>query len=339
MRLLILGGTLFLGRATAAHAVAAGHEVTCAARGVSGAVPDGATLVPVDRSRPDGLAALDGRTFDAVIDVARVPSHIRQALAALAGRTGHWTFVSSVSVYADMSVPDGRADDTPLLPPAPPEQDDPSGEAYGPCKVAGEQAVLAAGVPALICRPGLVVGPEDPSDRFTYWPVRLARPDARTGGPVLAPGRPDDRTQVIDVRDLAAWLVHAAEAGTTGVYDAAGVPLSWADFLAGVAAGVGAAPELVWVDQPFLLDHEVQPWMGPRSLPVWLTLPEYAGMTTRDVSDAIAAGLTFRKLSDTARDTMDWYTSVGAPNLKAGLDPADEALVLEAWRRSQSISR
>jgi 2'-hydroxyisoflavone reductase len=333
MRLLVLGGTAFLGRATAAQAVAAGHDVTCAARGTSGAVPDGTTFVHVDRSLPDGLAPLAGQRFDAVIDVARVPSQIRRALDALAGSVGHWTFVSSCSAYADQKLPGQLAHTAPLLPAAPPGLDDPqaSPEAYGRCKVAGEEAVLGSGAPAFVCRAGLIVGPEDPSDRFTYWPVRLSR-----GGPVLAPGRPDELVQYIDVRDLAAWLVHAAETGLTGVYDGIGVPLTRADFLAAVAAAVGPHPDLVWVDQPFLLDHQVEPWMGPRSLPLWLPLPEYGGFLTRDVAPALAAGLITRPLSDTARATLDWYTAAGSPVLKSGITAADEVVVLEAWRTSHS---
>jgi len=139
VRLLILGGTRFLGRATAAHAVATGHEVTCAARGRSGPVAAGATLVRVDRDRPDGLAPLAGRTFDAVIDVSSVPSQVRRAVADLAGRVGHWTYVSTISVYADLSVPGGRVDNTPVKPPAPPEIDDPTAndyEHYGACTAA-----------------------------------------------------------------------------------------------------------------------------------------------------------------------------------------------------------
>jgi nucleoside-diphosphate-sugar epimerase len=331
MRLLVLGGTAFLGRATAAHAVAAGHQVTCAARGISGAVADGATLVPVDRSVPDGLAPLAGQRFDAVIDVARVPSQIRRALDALAGTVGHWTFVSSCSAYADQKTPGQQAVSAPMLPAAPPELDDPyrSPETYGRCKVAGEEAVLGSGVPALICRAGLIVGPQDPSDRFTYWPVRLAR-----GGPVLAPGGPEELVQYIDVRDLAAWLVHAAQTGLTGVYDGIGVPLARAEFLTAVAAGVGPPPDLVWVSQEFLLDHQVQPWSGPRSLPLWLPLPEYGGFLARDVTPALAAGLTVRPLPDTARDTLAWYVAAGSPPLTSGMNAADEAVVLEAWRTS-----
>ncbi len=328
MRLLILGGTVFLGRALAAEAVAAGHDVTCAARGRSGQVPPGARLVHVDRGEPGGLRGLDG-TFDAAIDVARQPSQIRAALADLAGRVGHWSFVSSCSVYADAATPGQRADTAPTLPPAPPEEDDPSAgpEAYGRCKVAGEQAVLASGMPALIGRAGLIVGPEDTTDRFTYWVVRLAR-----GGAVLAPGDPDDSVQMIDVRDLAAWHLRSAEKGLTGIYDTIGEPLRRADFLAAVAQGVGTAPELRWVDHDFLRDHQVEPWMGPRALPLYLPLPEYAGFLSRDVTPTLATGLTCRHLADTARDTLAWYNSAGRPKLKTGLDAADEAGVLEAWR-------
>jgi nucleoside-diphosphate-sugar epimerase len=328
MRLLILGGTAFLGRATAAHAIAAGHEVTCVARGSSGPVAPGARLVEADRSGPGALAAVTG-DFDAVIDVARVPSQIRAALAELAGRVGHWTFVSSCSVYADQATPGQRADTAPILAEVP-GLDDPwrSAEAYGQCKVAGERAVLDAGLPAFVCRAGLIVGPEDPTDRFTYWPVRLAR-----SGPVLVPGAPDDLVQWVDVRDLASWLVHAAEVGLTGVYDGAGVPTKRAAFLAAVADGVGATPELIWVDQQFLLDHEVAPWMGPRSLPLWLPLPEYAGFLGRDTSPALAAGLGCRPLAETAAATLSWYDA--APwTLRCGLDHADEAVLLETWRTS-----
>jgi nucleoside-diphosphate-sugar epimerase len=330
MRLLILGGTVFLGRAVARYAVGSGHEVTCAARGESGAVPDGARLVRVDRSAPDGLSALTGE-YDAVVDVARTPSHVRAAVEALGGRTGHWTFVSSGSAYADPATPAQRADSAPLLEPEP-GLDDPTrdAEAYGKCKVACEQAVLAAGVPAFVCRAGLIVGPEDPTDRFTYWPVRLAR-----GGPVLAPGSPDDLVQWIDVEDLAAWLVGSAESGRTGVYDGIGVPVKRGEFLAAVADGVGVTPDLVWVDQAFLLDHEVSPWMGQRSLPLWLPLPEYAGFLSRDVSRSLAAGLTCRPVGETAVRTLTWHNATPR-NLNSGLDAADEARVLDLWQTSQA---
>ncbi|GIH20351.1 NAD-dependent epimerase/dehydratase family protein [Rugosimonospora africana] len=329
MKLLVLGGTGFLGRVVAAHAVAAGHRVTCAARGVTGDVPPGATLVRVDRDDPDGLAALDGLTFDSVIDIASKPSRVRRAVEALRGRVGHWTYVSSGSAYAETSIPGQRATTGRLLEPAPPEMDDPtvSAEVYGRCKVACEQAVLGSGVPVFIRRAGLIVGPGDPTDRFTYWPVRLAR-----GGEVLAPGAPDELVQFVDVRDLSVWLVDGTANGLSGVYDGIGAPMPRGEFLTRISAAVGRPdPQLTWVGQEFLAEHGVNPWAGERSLPLWLPLPEYAGFLTRDASPALAAGLAPRDLAETARDTLSWYTGSGEPQLSSGLTPDDEAVVLASW--------
>src|SRR3989440_8146537 len=194
MRLLILGGTQFLGRAIAAHACATGHDVTCAARGVTGAAADGARFIRVDRDDADGLAPLARETFDAVIDVSRHPGQVRRAVQALKPRAAHWTLVSTVSVYADNRTPGQRADTAPLKAPTAPEIERSTEETYGFAKVACEQAV---GDNAFICRAGLIVGPEDPTGRFTYWPARLAR-----GGEVLSPGTPQDLVQFVDVRDL-----------------------------------------------------------------------------------------------------------------------------------------
>ncbi len=334
MRILVLGGTVFLGRALATQAVAAGDEVTCAARGTSGAVPEGAELVRVDRAAPDGLAALAGREFDAVLDVARRPSQVRSALAALGHRAGHWTFVSSASVYPIGSRGAAPAQSAEVLDPPPEGIDDPVAdgmEYYGPLKVVCEQAVAQHPVPALVCRAGLIVGPEDPSDRFTWWPVRLAR-----GGAVLAPGAPADPVQFVDVRDLAAWLLSAARRGVTGVFNGVGTPMPRADFLSAVASGVAGdapdapdgPPELVWVGQEALLAAEVAPWAGENSLPLWLPLPEYDGFMELDVRSAYEAGLTTRPVADTARDTLAWYRASGSPPLRCGLAPDVEAALL-----------
>src|SRR4051795_5665253 len=207
MRLLVLGGTVFLSRAVAAEAVSRGHEVTCAARGTSGSVPDGAMLVEVDRTQP----LPDLGEFDAVVDVARQPSWVRAAVAAYPG--AHWVFVSTVNVYADDATPGGTPASLPLVEAMEEDGDleeDP--QAYGRMKVACERIVLDGAASAMVIRPGLIVGPGDPSGRFTYWPKRLA-----AGGEVLAPGDPDDLMQVADVRDLAAWAVTACEQRTTGV--------------------------------------------------------------------------------------------------------------------------
>jgi nucleoside-diphosphate-sugar epimerase len=330
MRLLILGGTAFVGRAVATAALAAGHDVTCAARGRSGPVPAGATLIRIDREEADGLAPLAGQRFDAVVDVSSTPSQVRAAVAALRGRVGQWTYVSSGSAYADTVTPGQDAATAPLLEPAPPDMDAPDAgvEEYGRCKVACEQAVQDGGVPAFICRAGLVVGPEDDSDRYTYWPVRLAR-----GGEVLAPGDPADPVQFIDVRDLAAWLVHAAGTGMSGAYDGIGRPMSRLDFLTRTSAGVGRPePELTWIGQDFLTEQGINPWSGERSLPLWLPLPRYAGFQSRAVESSLTSGLTVRDLEATARDTLAWYAAHGEPTLSCGLSETDESAVLDTWR-------
>ncbi|GHJ45618.1 reductase [Catellatospora sp. TT07R-123] len=328
MRLLVLGGTVFLGHEVAAQAVAAGHEVTCAARGVSGTVPEGARLVVADRDTPDGLSALSGESFDAVIDVARRPSHVRHALAQLGDRVGHWVYVSSGSAYADNSVPGRTPADTPLLPPATPEQDDAVGANYGPAKVACEQALSGAVEPErlFLCRVGLIVGPGDRFNRFDYWVSRLAR-----GGETLAPGAPDEWAQWVDVRDLATWLLHIAEQRLAGVYDGIGAPMRRGDFFAAIAAALGTQLSLTWVDQDFLQEQGVNAWMGERSLPMWVPLPEYAGFMCRDVSGSLAAGLVTRPLADTVRDTWAWLPTAGDRSPASGIAPADETALLTAF--------
>jgi nucleoside-diphosphate-sugar epimerase len=326
MRLLILGGTQFLGRAIAAHASARGDDVTCAARGVTGMVPDGVRIIRVDRDEPDGLAPLVGEAFDAVVDVSRHPGQVRRAVAALKPRVAHWTFVSTVSVYADVSTIGQRADTAPIRAPTAPEIEHSTEETYGAAKVACEQAI---GESAFICRAGLIVGPEDPTGRFTYWPARLAR-----GGEVLVAGTPDDAVQLIDVRDLARWIVHAAQTGLTGYFDGIGPTYTRGQFLAECADGVGAGCAFTWVDRAFLESQNIKRWAGPRSLPLWLPLPDYAGFNTRDTSPAREAGLTVRALSATARDTLSWARSAGGA--VTGLTADEERAALQAWHASRS---
>lgn len=324
MRLLVLGGSVFLSRAAAVAALALGHEVTCANRGLTGSLPEGAAFVRFDRADPvpDGL-----RGFDAVIDVGRHPSLVQRAVEALGD--AHWVFVSSVSVYADETTP-GQGADAVTVNPRYDDADlrtDPG--AYGPMKVACEQLVREGAASASVVRPGLIVGPGDPTGRFTYWPVRLARtPQAPQ---VLAPGQPDDIAQVIDVRDVAAWLVDLADQRRVGTFDAVGRPGPLATLLAEVAAGCQAEPDWVWVPQDFLRGQQVEPWAGPRSLPLWVPRPELAGLMAHDAGPALAAGLLPRPLGETARDTLAWVGSTPDAAV-AGLTLEEEAAVLQAWR-------
>ena len=280
----------------------------------------------MDRDTPDGLAPLAGEAFDAVVDVSRHPGQVRRAVAALKHRVTHWTFVSTVTVYSDNRTTGQRATTAPLRAPTAPEIEHSTDETYGAAKVACEQAV---GERAFICRPGLIAGPEDPTGRFTYWPMRLDR-----GGEVLVPGTPDDSIQLIDVRDLAQWIVHAAQTRLTGHFDGIGPSCTWGQFLADCAEAVGSSCTFTRVDRAFLESHDVKRWSGPRSLPLWLPLPEFAGFNTRDTSPARESGLTLRTISETARDTLLWARTAGGP--VTGLTADEETAVLMAWHANRS---
>jgi len=330
MRILVLGGTVFLSHAIAAAALDRGHVVVCAARGSSGSVPEGARHVTVDRERPDAFGPVVDQRWDAVIDVARRPSWVRAAVDALGSRAGHWTFVSTGSVYADHATPGLSADTGATLDPAPKDADETRMELYGELKVACENAARdCVGDRLVIVRPGLIVGPGDPSGRFAYWPAHVAAADE-----VLAPGQPSDPVQMIDVRDVATWHVTLAEEGVTGVLDALAPVTTRAAMIGAVCAGVGRRPELTWVDQEFLVAHDVQPWMGERSVPLWLPLPEYAGFMAHDVSASLDAGLVVRPLEQTARDTHRWLQATPEAPV-TGLTLDEERTVLDRWRRSE----
>jgi nucleoside-diphosphate-sugar epimerase len=325
MRILVLGGTLFLSRAVAAEAVRRGHDVTCACRGESGGVPEGATHLVVDRSQPLPDLGQESAPYDAVVDVGRHPLRVRAAVAAVPD--AHWVFVSTISVYSDNSVPAGRPGVTPEHEPIHEDRDlSVDMEAYGPMKVSCEQAVLDGAASALVIRPGLIIGPGDPSGRFTYWPLRL-----REGGEVLAPGTPDDTVQVIDVGDLADWIVDSCEQRRTGVLDGVGPVMRFGDLLEEVATGVDAEPSFTWVDQAFLSEQEVQPWSGPDSLPLWLPRPEYDGMLAHDAELPRHAGLVTRSVADSARATLAW-AEADTDAARTGISREREAAVLAAWR-------
>lgn len=316
MRILVFGGTVFLSRAIAEEALRRGHEVTCASRGVSGTVPDGARHVRIDRDQdlpPDFITPSAEPTYDAVIDIARKPSHVRRAVAAFA--EAHWVFVSTISVYgADGGTLSPIEDDVEV-----------TSDSYGGMKVACEQMVRSHTQAPTIIRPGLIAGPGDDSGRFTYWPARFAEP-----GPVLVPGSPTDPAQLIDVRDLAVWIVTCAETQQEGTFDGTSPSTSWGAFTKEVAQGVGVSPELTWVDHNFLATQDVAPWSGPDSLPMWLPQPDNAAMVSIDVSESLAAGLTIRPLAETARDTLAWLAAT-PDGEQTGIPRDREKELLRAW--------
>jgi 2'-hydroxyisoflavone reductase len=326
MRILVLGGSVFLSKATAADAVSRGHEVTCVTRGRSGNVPDGARHVGWDRADdvPGGLASEE---FDAVVDVSRIPSQVRKAVAAWPA--AHWVFVSTVNVYSDNETPDPGTDG-PLVEAI--EEDRDLGEepeAYGGMKVACERLVLDGATRSMVVRPGLIVGPGDPTGRYTYWPERLAQSGDRPG-PVLGPGSPHDRVQIIDARDIAEWVVRSVESGQTGVFDGVGPVTPIGELVAATAEGVGSSPDVVWTSQEFLTEQGVDPWSGDGALPLWLPRPDYEGMMTHDHDASHRAGLVVRPVADTARDTLEWLRAT-PDAVRTGLSREREAEVLAAW--------
>jgi 2'-hydroxyisoflavone reductase len=320
MQILILGGTQFLGRHTVDAALERGHEVTLFNRGRTR--PELFPELEQLRGDRDGdVAALDGRTFDAVVDTSGyVPRIVRATLDAL-GDVGHYTFVSSISVYADHSQP---ADEDAALAQLQEETEEYRSEAYGPLKARTENAVRERFPDAFVVRPGLIVGPWDPTGRFTYWPARFL-----AGGRVLAPAPRTAPVQVIHARDLADWIVAAAERGLAGTYNAVSPPLTMGETLETCRRVAATDAEIVWVEPQFLLDHEVGEWM---ELPLWLHEPEYRSMMNAPVDRALAEGLRIRPLEDTVRDTLEWVRAGLAPiEPAAGLDREKEQRVLDAW--------
>lgn len=330
MKLLVIGGTRFLGRHFVEAALARGHALTLFNRGRSapGLFPGVETVMG---DRDGGLAALlspKDRTWDAVLDPSGyVPRVVRSSAAALAGRAGSYAFVSSISAYATPIAP-GADESAPLATLADPATEAITGETYGALKAACErEAVAAFGERALVVRPGLIVGPHDTTARFPYWPRRLAR-----GGDVLAPGDGRQPVQVIDARDLAAWMLAMLERGAGGTFNATGPaePVTLGEVLEGAAGALGVPSRLVWVPEAFLLERGVQPWT---ELPLWVP-PEEGGLDEVSIARALAAGLTLRPLAETVRDTLAWDLArpdsarEGSPAMK----PEREAELLAEWR-------
>jgi 2'-hydroxyisoflavone reductase len=331
-RLLILGGTHFLGRHAAEEALRRGHAVTLFNRGRS----DPALFPEAERltgDRDGDLAALRDREFDAVLDTSGyVPRVVAQSAELLRGAAGRYLFVSSESVYATSRL-DGVVDEDGRLHDPPAEDVEEVMEHYGGLKVACERVVEKAfGSDAVVVRPGLIVGPHDPTNRFTYWVRRMH--EAADGEPVLAPATPDRQVQFIDARDLAAWMVDLLEGGPAGVYNADGPaePITMGGALAACAAAAGTTPRVEWVDEAFLLERKVEPWMG---LPLWIPEDDPEGLAVFDNRRAIAVGLSFRPVVETAADTLAWELA-RAPgplgDLWAGIPREQERELLEAWR-------
>ncbi|HJV97655.1 MAG TPA: epimerase [Arthrobacter sp.] len=329
MRILVLGGTAFLSAEIVRQAVAAGHEVTCLARGTAARPPEGAEWLRADRSL--GANAYDGATgvWDEVIEVARDAGQAADALAALAEKARHWTFVSSCSVYAGHSTP-GEAEDAAILEPLPAGTES-TPENYGQSKSAIEQATLAAaGDKAHLCRAGLIGGPGDVSDRYGYWPARFARDN----GPVVVPDIAGHATQVIDVRDLAGWILAAASQGVTGILNALGDQVPFGDYLEASKTAAGYQGDVLTAPEEWLVEHGVDYWAGPDSLPLWLP-PGHDGFCTRSNRAARAAGLATRPWQDTIADTLADERRRGLDRRrKAGLAPATEARLASELRRT-----
>ena len=338
MRLLLLGGTAWLGRELARTARDRGDSVTCLARGASGPPVEGVELVAADRTEPAPYAAVRDQEWDAVVDVSRQPGQVRSAVTALRGSAGHFVFVSTGNVYADHRLA-GQDESSPLLPPL---AGDVMGsmEDYGPAKVACEQHVLDGfgRDRSLVARVGLIGGPGDEFDRTGYWPLRFSRP-ASSDGAVLVPDAPDLPTSVIDVRDLAGWLLDAARDRTAGVLNAMGPAVPLAEHLSVARTVAGHTGPVVPADPAWLLEHGVQPWMGEKSLPLWLDDPEWFGFNGRDSRAAYAAGLTPRPLAETLADTLAWERARPSDRVRgAGLTDADEGALLDLWRSRSTSS-
>lgn len=333
MKILVLGGTAFVGPHYIEQALARGHEVTMFNRGRTNTdlFPKVEKLVGNRFPEQDaGLTALeeqikDGRKWDVVFDTsAYVPRVAKASAELLANACEHYLFISTLSVFADRSVdvdenaPVGKLDDETI--------EQVTGASYGPLKALCEQACEAA-MPGRVAnvRPGLIVGPLDRSDRFTWWPHRIAQ-----GGETLAPGRPDGPIQIIDVRDLTQWCLDLAEQRTTGVFNAVGPAsrVTMQEFLHGCKIVLGSDNTFTWVDQQFLLDREVRAYM---EMPLWIPRedPPYG---TAQCQKAMAAGLRFRPIGDTIRDTLEWSSARPTDHRwRAGMAAEREATILKEW--------
>jgi 2'-hydroxyisoflavone reductase len=343
MKLLILGGTIFLGRHLVEAALKQGHDVTLFNRGLHG-VDLYPNVEKLHGNRLSDLSALEGRQWDAVIDTnGFVPSRVRATAQILARTTPLYAFISTISVYADLS--HVNVDETApvetltteqlqateqIVPPMQGATAIAYGASYGALKALCEQAAEAT-MPGrvLTIRPGIIVGPYDYSDRFTYWVHRIAQ-----GGEVLAPGRPERQVQIIDARDLAEWIIRMLEAKQTGTYNATGPDkqLTMQDMLETCKEVSGSNARFTWLNDTFLLEAGAQPWS---QVPLWLPETDDAvGLNTMSLQKVLATDLAFRPLAQTAQDTLAWDRQRSEDvQWQAGLSSEDETQFLQAWHR------
>jgi 2'-hydroxyisoflavone reductase len=336
LRILILGGTGFTGPYQVRYALSRGHKVTTFNRGKThpGELPNEVEQLVGDRNGQ--LDALKGRKWDVAIDnPTTLPAWVRDAAQILKGNVERYVFISTISVYADTSK--GVDETAPLAKYDGPDPYKETLEAmkasgyktYGPLKALSEkEAEKWLPGKTLIIRPGLIVGPHDETDRFTYWPVRIDR-----GGEVLAPGNPGDPVQFIDARDLAEWTIRMAENRHTGIYNATGPskPLGIGDMFDEIKGALNSNAEFTWIPANFLAQQKVEAWSD---MPVWAG--DELGLARTKINHALAKGLTFRSLAETARDTLTWFKSQSQDRqskLRAGLTPEREAEVLAAWHK------
>lgn len=332
--LLILGGTGFIGPHLTEEAQRRGWKVTHFNRGkrATGGVPGVETLIG---DRNGQLDALRGRSWDAVIDdTGYVPKYVKMSAELLAPSVRYCLYISSISAYAGFSTPNDEH--SPLGKLADPDTDKITDDTYGPMKALCEQYSAAAFRDRIsIVRPGYIVGPLDPTDRFTYWPVRVAR-----GGEMLAPGTPGDPIQVIDVRDLAAFMMTLVEARTNGTFNAVSAPGAFTMgglITASQHASPRAGTKVTWVNEDFIAAHSKPEELN---LPIWAPMKgEYAGASLTSIEPSRKAGLRSRDLGVTVRDTLAWFQSLPEERrakLRSGLDPVREADTLQAWHKERS---
>jgi 2'-hydroxyisoflavone reductase len=344
LRILILGGTGLTGPHQVHYALSRGHKVTLFNRGKQPHKWPGPVEELIGDRNTGDYKALEGREWDVCIDnPTTLPFWVRDAGRVLHGKIKHFIFISTISVYAeDLKPTDESASVAKYAGPDAMAETMESFRAkmadlYGPLKALSEkEAEKQFPGQATVIRPGLIVGPGDESDRFTYWPVRLDR-----GGEVLAPGNGSDPVQIIDARDLAEWTIRVAETRTIGTFNATGPshPLSMSEMLTGIAAAIHAESKFVWVPTDFLESQQVASWSD---MPVWVPgVGDSAGFARRSIAKALAAGLTFRPLATTSADTLAWFKQQPVDRqakLKAGLSPEREAEVLLKWKSKAHLN-